>query len=88
MITMSLKKLRRLKKKMTLNNLNPGLHYQILKNTSGSVATEDLSKSVGIDWDERWEDRFWARIMEEKEEKRNQLILIAQQKEEGEIKYQ
>ena len=48
-------------------------------------ASENPSVNLGIDWDENWEGRFWAMIMEEKEEKRNQLILIAQQKEELEI---
>lgn len=43
--------------------------------------SENQSTLAGIDWDERWEDRFWARIMEEKEEKRHQLMLIEEQKE-------
>jgi hypothetical protein len=41
--------------------------------------SENQSTLVEIDWDKHWESRFWARIMEEKEEKRNQLMLIEQE---------
>lgn len=43
---------------------------------SQSPLSDSKNLSVTIDWDQSWERRFWARAMEEREERRKELELI------------
>jgi hypothetical protein len=43
-----------------------------------------LNSSIVVDWnpDEAWEKRLWVRILEEREERRKELLLIEQKRQE------
>ena len=46
---------------------------------SQSPLSDSKNPSVTIVWDQSWERRFWARAMEEREERRKELIQSRQQ---------
>jgi soluble cytochrome b562 len=49
---------------------------------SQSPLSDSKNPSVTIDWDQSWERRFWARAMEEREERRKEFELIQRRQQE------
>ena len=51
-----------------------------------SLSDSEISPiTLGIDWDQNWESRFWARIMDERRQRQQELLLIEQKRQELDV---